>query len=80
MISIHNTGFIMQIKDLIANSIAEQTITPPPQEPIHFGEDSFTPPFYSLGNDVTDVNHHVVCTCKNPKIARAIANLMWNHL
>jgi hypothetical protein len=53
---------------------------PGPQSPIKIGDTEFTPPFYSLGNDVTDVNQKILCTCANLKIARGLANILWEHL
>ena len=54
--------------------------TPAPQEPINIGGIELLPPFYSMGDNVTDKNNQVICTCVNPKIAKVIADLMWEHL
>lgn len=67
-------------KDKKKKVLKETSITPPAQRPINLGGVEFTPPFYSLGNDVTDVNHVLVCTCENPKVARALANFLWEHI
>jgi len=53
---------------------------PEPQEPIDIGGVQYTPPFYSLGSEVTDINHQSLCVCANPKIARALANLLHERL
>jgi hypothetical protein len=60
--------------------LKEISINPSPQEPINIGGTMFTPPFYSLGNEVTDVNHQPLCACENPKVARALANMLWENL
>lgn len=60
--------------------LKETSIAPNPQEPINIGGTMFLPPFYSLGSEVTDANHQHLCVCENPKIARALANLLWENL
>ncbi|MCK9369751.1 hypothetical protein M0R04_07595 [Candidatus Dojkabacteria bacterium] len=53
--------------------------SPEPQESIDIGGVTYTPPFYSLGNNVTDVNQQQLCTCVNSKVARALANVLWEQ-
>lgn len=54
--------------------------TPPPQEPINIGGTEFTPPFYNMHDRVLDKKGVLVCTCVNPKVAKMIADLMWEHM
>lgn len=54
--------------------------TPPPQKPINIGGVEFTPPFYSMSDKVLDKNNIQICSCINPKVAKIIADLLWEQL